>query len=495
MSKGNHDNIQLIQHLYDLQVSSFAAISPNINFCNNSHIAKFKWPFRQLFKQVHISASSSNFGHQPQYKNRETLTGGNAILSLDHWASKVCSTQHDHRGQGTFTVTTYQGKNGKKLSLIVAYIAVQKGSKFGETSLYAQQMTLMELETKRSKIPLTTFCPRKAAIKALSDLLTYLQEQDHAIILMVDANQSHQECFTNKGVKIHSIEWLRIEHGLEDPFVSHFGKRPPTTTINNNRDIDYIYTWGVQIERITTLSVNHPANSDHLGICADINIASILGGTYATLSPIPRRKLTLRNIRAKLNYISYITKQWNLQNYYMRAYELHEAMTKGTFNSTHCAALQLLDKQITQTLLDGEEHCAKQDRQRNPWSPKLCQAGVTLSYWKKKHKMSQQKHFRWHILDSLFVRTKISESDHLDTHPEKITNNLRIAQRTWKDIKKQGDDLRQAFLQEQAEEYASKRHMRPAQALKAIKQAEISRREYTQIQELLGSKKTKTPLI
>lgn len=495
ITKGNHEHIQLIKHLSDLQVSSFAAISPNVNFCNMSNIAKFKYPFRQIFQQVHVSASSSDFGRLPLYTKRETLTGGNAILSFDHWASKVCSTQHDPRGQGTFTITTYQGKNGKKLSLIAAYIAVQKGTNHGETSLFAQQTTLMELNTKRSNKPMnSTFCPRKAAIKALSDVLTSLQEQNHAIILMVDANQTHQECYTNKGIKPHSIEWLRIEHGLDDPFVTHFGQRPPTTTINNNRDIDYIYTWGVQIDRISTMAVNIPANSDHLGICADINIASLFGGTYGALSSLPRRKLTLKNVRAKLNYISYITKQWKERHYFMRAQTLYDAMINGTFNTTHYAALQILDKEITQTLLKGEEQCAKNDKQRDPWSPKLCAAGVNLSYWKRKHKMSQRQHFRWHILDSLVTRTNISATEHSNINPESIKNNFRQARRTWRETKKQGNELRQTFLKERAEDYASKRNITSTQALKAIRRAEQSLQEYSKIQELLGGKKTKNPL-
>jgi hypothetical protein len=61
---------------------------------------------------------------------------------------------------------SYKGKNGRYLSLIAAYIAVQKGSVIGETSLYAQQVTLMEIEEKKRKAkPSTNFCPRKAAIK------------------------------------------------------------------------------------------------------------------------------------------------------------------------------------------------------------------------------------------------------------------------------------------------------------------------------------------
>jgi hypothetical protein len=495
LSKTNHEISQIIKNITTIQASVFAAISPNVNFCNASNLLRFRSPFKQSFKQIHIAASSSEMGNMAVHRNRETLIGGTAILTFDHWASKVHSTQYDTRGHGTFSVTTYKGKNGRYLSLIAAYIVVQKGTMIGETSLYAQQTTLMELDAKKNKTsPRTNFCPRKDSIKELSELITSLQEKDHSIILMVDANQASHECITSKGVKKYSIEWLRLEHGMDDPFTYHFGKRPPTTTINNGRDIDFIYTWGLQTEHVSTLAVNTPANSDHLGICIDINIESIFECRYDKLSSNPRRKLTLKNVKAKIRYISYITEQWKEQNYFQRAQLLYAAMVDGTFNFTHYVALQELDKQITKTLLTGENQCAKDDKNRNPWSPKLCEAGLTLSYWKKKFKMSQNKCFRWHILESLFTRTTISLPDHETTNPDTIRHNLRQARRNWKTIKRQADEIRQQFLKEQAEEHARKRNITSEKALKAIQQAEQSKQTYLQINELIGGKKTKTPL-
>jgi hypothetical protein len=311
---------------------------------------------------------------------------------------------------------------------------------------------------------------------------------------MIDANQASNECVTTKGVKQHSIEWLRQEHGLDDPFTEHFGRRPPTTTINNGRDIDFVFTWGIHTERITTLAVNVPANSDHMGICIDINTEALFNCKYDKLSSTPRRKLTMNNVKAKIKYISYITKHWQEQQYFMRAQRLYKAMIDGTFNSTNFKELQELDKQITHTLLKGEEQCAKNDKDRDPWSPELCKAGVNLSYWKKKLRMSLNKSFRWHILDSLHARTTITLQEHKDTEHVNIKHNLRQARRQWKTVKAKGNELRQSFLQERAEEYAQKRNMSPAQAFKAIKQAEQSKLAYIQINDIIGGKKQKTPL-
>ena len=127
LTRTNHDLPQVINNIKKLQGSVFAAISPNVNFCNVTHTLKFKSPFKRAFHQVHLAASSSEIGAQAINRNRETLTGGTAILTFDHWASQVTSTQYDARGHGTYSVMTYQGKNGRCISLIAAYIAVQKG--------------------------------------------------------------------------------------------------------------------------------------------------------------------------------------------------------------------------------------------------------------------------------------------------------------------------------------------------------------------------------
>lgn len=96
---------------------------------------------------------------------------------------------------------------------------VQKGTKYGINTLYAQQTLLMEQEQlaqRNASSPIK--CPRKAAIKELSTLLSDLQDQDHSIILLIDANQTPVESKTSSGVSPLSIEWLRIEHDLKDPF-------------------------------------------------------------------------------------------------------------------------------------------------------------------------------------------------------------------------------------------------------------------------------------
>ncbi len=203
----------------------------------------FKKSFRTAYKQVHFSATSCKIGFQNEYHNRYNLTGGMAIVTTDQWVSKVCYTQQDPRGHGTYTITTLQGRNSRKISIIAAYISVEKGTYAGINTVHAQQKFIMEQQAlKESTILPAIICPRKEAIKALGEIIGKLQEDNHAIILTIDANQTPQESLTRNGLKKYSIEWLRQEYGMQDPFVELCSTRPPTTTIHPNRDIDYVLT-------------------------------------------------------------------------------------------------------------------------------------------------------------------------------------------------------------------------------------------------------------
>jgi hypothetical protein len=228
-------------------------------------------------------------------------------MTFDHWATKISRTRSDPRGHGTYAVTTIRGRNGKHLSIIGAYISVNKGQNIGPNTVWNQQMTLMEREAMTTRKTLSpNKCPRKEAIKAIGENIQDLQKQDHAIILMIDANQTINECKTKNSIITHSIEWLRIEYDLTDPFVDIMGKRPDSTTLTSGRDIDYILTHNIEAKHITTLGMHMPAISDHQGIGIDIDISTLFNGSYSMLErPIPRT-LTLNNVKAKRSFIKYV---------------------------------------------------------------------------------------------------------------------------------------------------------------------------------------------
>jgi hypothetical protein len=70
-------------------------------------------------------------------------------------------------------------------------------------------MTLMDQEDmENNKSPTANKCPRKEAIKALGNIIGELQEHGHAIVLMIDANQTPKVSTTKTSIKPFSIKLL-----------------------------------------------------------------------------------------------------------------------------------------------------------------------------------------------------------------------------------------------------------------------------------------------
>jgi len=96
---------------------------------------------------------------------------------------------------------------------------------------------------------------------------------------------------------------------MDDPFVKMFGQRPPTTTIHKDRDIDYILTWKIAMDRLAAFERNFPCTSDHLGICMDINIQHLLGSTYGNTTAPKSCTLTSQNVSSRNKYLQHLTSE------------------------------------------------------------------------------------------------------------------------------------------------------------------------------------------
>jgi len=283
----------IISNLHLYEVDMFAAISPNINWRNHSNWVRTKQVFRPRSPRIHLLATSSEIGDDPSYLSQAI------ILTFGLWASKVSKVHYDPSGMGIFTSTTLLGKNHKKVTCILACISVQKSGHVGADTVHAQQKTIYEKSCLASKRPIQpNLCPRKHAIITLQAYIESLQKQDHAIILMVDANQASHECYSSTDVRPYTIEWLKIQCNLSDPFIDLVGKRPSSTTQIPNRDIDYILTWNISPSHISTLELNTPALSDHLGLILDFELGSYFNASYSAPAPLPIRSLTSGNKKA-----------------------------------------------------------------------------------------------------------------------------------------------------------------------------------------------------
>jgi hypothetical protein len=112
----------------------------------------------------------------------------------------------------------------------------------------------------------------------------------------------------NNNVRPFSIEWHRHRQGMEDPFVQLTGQRPSSTTQIPGRDINFILTFGIQISSISTLPLNTPVVSDHLGIISDIDLAAFFSSHYSEMSNTIPCMLSSGNKKSVDSYITHVAK-------------------------------------------------------------------------------------------------------------------------------------------------------------------------------------------
>jgi len=105
---------QIISNLQLHGINIFAAISPDVNWCNYSNWNRTKLLYKRHSPHIHLSAVSSDIGYDHHYLHSPHLIGGSTILTFGIWASKVILVSHDPSGYGIYTATTLLGKNNKK---------------------------------------------------------------------------------------------------------------------------------------------------------------------------------------------------------------------------------------------------------------------------------------------------------------------------------------------------------------------------------------------
>jgi len=196
---------------------------------------------------------------------------------------------------------------------------------------------------------------------------------------MLDANQTASECFKGHKLKPYSIEWLRLQGGMDDLFINILNARPNSTTVIPNRDIDYVLTYGIDIVNISTLQQNNPCFSDHLGIVFDIDLEKFFSSSYADISSISPRALTSGNVKSVTSYLKYISEQISTHKLEEKVSILVEKaqLDPMGFAEEDSNDLNQIDSHLTTIILNGERLCSNRHNQRQSWSPTQREIGRT----------------------------------------------------------------------------------------------------------------------
>ena len=196
--------------------------------------------------------------------------GGTALIVRGRWTSRCLGAKTDET-LGRWSILHFQGKNNKKLSIICAYLVCSKPiSKCGPQTAAFQQWSLLHQQNEDHEHP------RERFYTDLSVKVQQLKEQNHEILLMLDANEStsSQHSKTAKFFDNHGlINIMRSQH--QEQTAGHM----PAKHMRGSQPIDFMAATPALtnfIEKSGMTPFKAVFDSDHRGLWIDINLQAFL---------------------------------------------------------------------------------------------------------------------------------------------------------------------------------------------------------------------------
>ena len=485
-SDNPHTNV-LLDNLNNMEVDIFLASETNVNWKSAKHRNDFRHKVSRVWPSNRIAFSSSDVGIQ--FESHEFLPGGTCTMAVDNLSMRVVKVGEDPSGLGRWSYITLEGQGGRKLTCITAY-RICKGAMKGVSTSCRQQLKVINDQEMKNGLKASNIDTSYLRRKFVDDLILFiqsLQEEGHAIVLGMDANETPEESIDNKGeTKPGSVSWLLEQTNMNEVFASGHGIQPDSTTTTPGRFIDRLAVSGIDIERVALLRANEPAKSDHLGIMIDLDLHFLFDNACSPLASPQPRKLTSGNAEAVKKYVTFIQKQFVEHRIVERCRRLREISETETFDDYHRSQLYSLDKQVTEILLGAENHCSKKRVKRNLWSPALAKAGKEIGYWK------QRIAFNGRIDDGtreLGVSLDLPATVQQPMSVELCQFYLGVAWKSYRGIQAQERAYRDKFLKAKAKELAEKGNGDAAQAVRQIRHREKLRGDYASIRRGYGVQK------
>ena len=196
------------------------------------------------------------------------------------WTSRIIEGTEDDSYMGRWSVIRLQGKGNRKLAIICGYRPVKTEiRKTGSSIVYRQQWNHMRALGNENPEPRSQF------LKDLTKYIKSLRDDNHEILLMLDANES-------TGKKNSHINRFFTDCGLSDLHATKHRNLPdpPNTYMRGKKCIDFIAgTTGIikSMEKAGIEAFSQTFHSDHRGLYVDLNLTDLLAGKPTDLGSIP----------------------------------------------------------------------------------------------------------------------------------------------------------------------------------------------------------------
>jgi exonuclease III len=307
----------------------------------------------------------------------------------------VVAKGEDPFGLGRWSYITFQGKDSVKVTIVTAYNATPSP---GDCTYYHQQLRVISRLQREQNIHVNPD-PRRQFILDLQSWLESLAREGHQFILALDANAVYDPDHVTQQHPLEYREGFLTVNSTHDgklatlvatcnlclPLARQHTTRPfPASHIMGRNQIDYILvsqTLLPAVQRSGVLSHHLFIKGDHRPYYLDFDASLLFSDPAYQIEPAFIRKLRLQDPRVIQSYSTALHTSLEHHNVFSRLDKLQGALDRQEWTSEHTAEYELLDRTITEAMLQAEKDISKRITTTYQWSPKLKQAVQHLRYW------------------------------------------------------------------------------------------------------------------
>ena len=386
----------------------------------------------------------------------------------------------DPTGLGRWSGMTIRGKNKTKLTIITAY-RVCKGSK---ASAPIGSSLLREVEYFQES-GITSPDPRQLFFDQLQAQIHALQDQNHRVVLMFDANE-------RLAPDSEFYDFLRNcdLHDLQDSDPAQ-----STYILHDNSRLDYMFGCTAvknAVKRQGTLAYREGPQADHRGLFADLDTRMLLGDyNNQPILPASARLLRSGNPKNVKQYNEEMHKYYSEHDMVDRIRTLYRTHSKLSDNYVR-KLLNKWDADQGRSMKFSEAQLRSPPKQYD-WSNKLRNAGLQRRYWRLRLRSWKLGISYDYTYDRLEQQTQVDDPSFKFLHRGRLSlaeikYHLAEATKTLTKCQKDATGLRIASLEELLEQYetdtdeATKEESRRcAQVVRRTIKGEASRRLFRKI--------------
>jgi hypothetical protein len=442
----------LLKDMYWLQIDVLGVVEPNINFHNSAVLLQLKDIAKAQDRAIQIATSCSN-----QLNSSVKKMGGTMTIMAGRWACRKQKVQNDSKGR--WSMITLIGANNRLVTIITAYrVCQQKGGEGG--TVFHQQQLDFEEDNQRHVNLCKQFCID------LTLLIQRLHSSNHIVVLLGDFNDDLNLDTGQINILMRDCGLVNTIHTVEGVH----NKLPPTYH-RGKKCLDMIAITDSFTDP-TSIVINagyftyyHHFQTDHRAIYCDLDTSILFGKLKIDRTRQSYRAFTTNNVKKCERFKTILRDLYSSANILNRVEQLDKRfrdMNEETFQSVvdDCITLE----QTTSELLKCAGRQVRSSKYSNskPFSDELSLAA---------REFKKQKNLLRYLL-------KKQEDDRNEYTEKRVRLQIQDAYRSLKEIQRNTEQERKAFLQRLADKRAGEWNLSQNAALNVIMQAEASKKTF-----------------